>query len=108
VTTATSADATTARTVDFWSVHCYVAPALVAAREWPMLGTLEWQHLADADPAKLAALLDAAQHHALRIETAQAALAEASSAIASAADWQSIARTIRAPHSTYIPREKAS
>lgn len=60
-----------------------------------MAGTLDWQRLADRDPAKLAALFDAARHHALRVDTAQTALAEASHAIASAADWRQIASEIQ-------------
>jgi hypothetical protein len=56
-----------------------------------MVGTPEWCALESSDPRKLAALYDAAQHHALRVETAQAARAEASRAVAGAADWAAIA-----------------
>jgi len=101
---------TTARTVDFWSVHCYVAPALVAAADWPMLGTLDWQRLDAADPAKTAAALDAAQHWALRVETAQAAVAQAAQDISTSADWAHEARHLRTRRdcAAYIPRVRAS
>ena len=58
-----------------------------------MAGTLTWSQLDDDDPAKIAALYDAARHHALRVDTAQTALAEASHAIAGAADWAVIPET---------------
>lgn len=92
-------------TVDWWPVHLYVLPLLTEVGSWPMAGTLTWQRLPSADPAKLAALLDAARHHALRVDTAQTALAEASHAIAGAADWAQIARDIRRRNEVYIPRK---
>jgi hypothetical protein len=59
-----------------------------------MAGTPEWCNLPDDDPVKLAALLDAAQHWALRLETNQLAQTAAAEAIAGAADWPAIARGI--------------
>lgn len=82
------------RSVDWWSVHTFVADTLAAAGAWPMAGTLEWQQLPDDHPAKWAALLDAAQHHALRVELAQEAQADAAKAVAAAADWNGIAREL--------------
>lgn len=79
-------------TVDWFSVHEHVAPFLEGVGSWPMAGTVAWSGLDDDDPRKLAALLDGARHHALRIDAAQEARAEASRAIASAADWLSIGR----------------
>jgi hypothetical protein len=92
------------RQVDWWSVHTHVQPLLVRVGSWPMAGTPTWVSLDDGDPAKLAALYDAAQHHALRVDAAQVALADASRAIASAADWAAIAREAQRRSGIYIPR----
>lgn len=83
------------RQVSWWDVHEYVQPLLTGTGSWPMVGTPEWCDLADDDPAKRAAIFDAAQHWALRIETSQAATAEASHDISTAADWPAIAQHIR-------------
>src|SRR6478736_3987189 len=48
---------------------------------WPTVGTPQWCALDDDDPAKLAALFDAAQHWGLRIEACQQAYSDASSEI---------------------------
>lgn len=61
---------------------------------FPMLGTPAWCALPDDDPAKLAAVLDGGQHHALRVELHQEARAEASKAVAGAADWRGIAQEL--------------
>jgi organic hydroperoxide reductase OsmC/OhrA len=61
-----------------------------------MVGTPAWCALDDDDPAKLAALLDAAQHHALRVEIAQEARADASKVIEAAEDWPTISRKVKA------------
>lgn len=80
------------RSVSWFEVHLFVAPVLERVGTWPMVGTPEWCSLAADDPRKLAALFDAAQHHALRVDLAQEARAEASHAVAGAADWPKIAR----------------
>jgi hypothetical protein len=54
--------------VSWWDVHTFVSPWLEVVGSWPTAGTPEWCALPDGDPAKIAALCDAAQHHALRIE----------------------------------------
>ncbi|MBZ4620986.1 DUF2742 domain-containing protein [Mycobacterium avium subsp. hominissuis] len=92
------------RTVDWWSVHLHVLPLLKEVESWPMVGTLPWQDLHFDDPAKLAAIYDAAQHHALRIDCAQEALAQAAQTISAAADWPAIARSISRRHAAYIRR----
>lgn len=79
--------------VNFWAVHEFVAERMNGI-VFPMLGTPAWCALPDDDPAKLAAVLDGGQHHALRLELGQAALADASRAIAAAADWRGIAAEI--------------
>lgn len=92
------------RQVDWWSVHTHVQPLLKQVGSWPMAGTTAWSDLDDNDPVKLAALYDAAQHHSLRVDTAQTALAEASRAIAGATDWAGIARDAQRRTKIYIPR----
>jgi Protein of unknown function (DUF2742) len=93
--------------VSWWPIHLYVQPFLDAAGSWPMAGTPAWCELADNDAAKLAALLDAARHHVLRVETAQAALCEASRDVAAAEDWSAVANEIRQRREVYIPRRVA-
>ena len=78
-----------ARTVEWWAVHQWVISRQKAA-SWPLIGTLAWQELPDGHPAKTAAVLDAAQHWALRLEGNQTAMAEASQAISAAADWSAV------------------
>ncbi len=92
------------RQVDWWSVHLFVAPLLERIESWPIAGTPEWAALADDDPAKLAAVLDGGRHWALRVDAYQDALADASKAIAAAADWKSW----RPRGESYIERRKAS
>ncbi len=97
----------TSRQVNWWSVHTYVQPLLAQVGSWPMAGTNAWSDPDDHDPAKVAAIYDAARHHALRVDTAQTALAEASRGIAGAADWRGIARDAQRRLKIYIPRRTA-
>lgn len=101
--------AVTSQQVSFWSVHECVAPLLAAVGSWPMLGSPAWCALDNTDPVKIAALFDAAQHWALRVETCQQADADASSDVSAAADWSAIAQQIyaHATCSARIPREVA-
>jgi Protein of unknown function (DUF2742) len=78
--------------VSWWSVREFVTPKLERVESWPMAGAPEWCALDGRDPAKWAALLDAAQHWALRVETCQQARCEASRDISAAADWSAVAR----------------
>jgi hypothetical protein len=95
--------------VDWWCVHEHVASMLARAESWPMAGTPEWCSLPDDDPAKLAALLDAARHWCLRLEiNTQAHLAQASHAISAAENWKDIANEIGRRREAYIPRVVAS
>jgi hypothetical protein len=73
--------------VSFWETHLFVQKYLDTAGHYPPAGTPAWCELADGDRRKWAALLDFAQHHALRVETAQEARAQASRDVSSAADW---------------------
>jgi hypothetical protein len=85
------------RTVDWWAVHLYRERMLrqFGVQTFPMVGTLAWEALADDHPAKLAAVVDAAQHWALRLDARQEAMADASRAVAAAVDWQTQARRTR-------------
>jgi hypothetical protein len=91
--------------VSWWSVHQWVQPYLDAAGSLPMAGTPEWCDLDDTDPRKAVALLDAAQHWSLRVETCQHAHAQASHAVSAAANWSAIATEIFRRRGAYIPRE---
>lgn len=84
-----------ARAVSWLPVHEHVSPILAAVGSWPMVGTPAWCALPAGDPAKEAAVYDAAQHWALHIEGNQTAMTEASKAIAGAADWPQIAREVQ-------------
>ena len=91
--------------VSWWDVHTFVEPLFTAVNNaWPLVGTPEWCQRDDRDPAKWAALLDAAQHWALRLETCQAARAEGSRAIASAAGWSTVAREVQQRADFYAAR----
>lgn len=99
---------TASRTVDWWSVHQYAEPTLTEVGSWPIVGSLPWQHLPTDDPVKLAAVLDAARHWALRVDAAQEAMAEASRAVSAAVDLPSVIRDMQRRRSgVYIPREVA-
>ena len=91
--------------VSWWDVHLYVQQHLAVVGHYPMAGTPAWCDLPDDDPRKLAAVLDAGQHHALRVETAQQALAQASRAVAASQRWSAVRRG-RGP--AYIPRAQVS
>ena len=90
--------------VNWWTVHEYVIPVLDRVKAWPMAGTPAWCLLDDGDPAKVAAVYDAARHHILRVETAQEALREAGEAISAAADWAAVARDVRNREEFYASR----
>lgn len=95
--------------VSWWAVHEFVTAVLDQVNGWPMLGTPAWCSLAHDDPRKWAAILDGAQHWALRVDTCQEYRAEASRAVAGAADWPEIAREIDGLRSSArIPRRGAA
>ncbi|NKE28295.1 DUF2742 domain-containing protein, partial [Mycobacterium tuberculosis] len=50
------------------------------------------------------AICDAARHWALRVETCQAASAEASRDVSAAADWPAVSREIQRRRDAYIRR----
>jgi Protein of unknown function (DUF2742) len=90
--------------VSWWDVHLFVQPLLAEVGSWPMAGSVAWCNLADDDPRKWAALLDAAQHWALRVETCQVAECQASSDVSAAADWGQIGRQIRQHNEFYAEK----
>jgi hypothetical protein len=90
--------------VSWWEVHELVGAVLNQVNDWPMLGTPAWCGLTHDDPRKWAALLDGAQHWALRVDTCQAAMAEASRDISAAADWPAIAPEIRQRNEFYAQK----
>lgn len=80
-----------------------------------MVASPPWFDLDDIDPRKWAAVLSAAEHWVLRIESFQETVgrpnanAEASHAISAAFDWSKIANAIRRANAArrspvYIPR----
>jgi hypothetical protein len=97
--------ATSAQQTSWASVHEYVEPLLAAVQTWPLLGSPAWCALPDNDARKIAAVYDGARHWALRLETCQAARAEASRDVSAAADWTAIGREIRNRSTCYIRRE---
>ncbi|WP_176358173.1 DUF2742 domain-containing protein [Mycobacterium persicum] len=98
----------TARQTCWLAVHDLVAPILGGIGYWPLLGSPEWCSLPDADARKWGAVIDGGQHHALRLELNQLALAEASRAVSAAADWGALASDIRNRRDAYIPRQGVS
>ena len=90
--------------VSWWSVHEFVAPLLERVGDYPTAGTPAWCELPDDDLRKWVAVLDAGRHHALRMETAQAAMCEASREISAGADWSAIGTELVQLHSFYAAR----
>ncbi|WP_041180171.1 DUF2742 domain-containing protein [Mycobacterium canetti] len=91
----------------WWPVHQFLEAVVQQANYGaiPVAGTPSWCALSDGDPRKLLALAIDGEHHVLRIETAQTALAEASCEISKAADWPELSRAIRRRSGVYITRE---
>jgi hypothetical protein len=88
-----------------WSdVHEFAEPRLRQVGDWPPIGTLAWCLLGETDPGKWAAILDAAQHWALRVECSQATRAEASRHVSEAGDWSAIATKMVQRNGAYIPQ----
>jgi hypothetical protein len=78
--------------VNWWTVHELVAAVLNQVNDWPTLGTPAWCSLAHDDPRRWAALLDGAQHHALRLELNQEVRREAGRAVSGAVDWSAVSK----------------
>ena len=100
---------TESRTVCWWPTHVFIADLLARfgfedGARLPYPGTLAWLELDDADPAKRAALLVAADHAVLRLEVAQQARAEAAKEIAASEDWSALAQRVARGRGVYVPR----
>ena len=93
----------------WWPVHEFMEAFVAQANcgSIPAAGTPSWCALSDGDPKKLLAVALDGEHHTLRVETAQAAHADASKAVAASADWPHISRQIRRRTEVRIPREVA-
>jgi hypothetical protein len=70
----------------------------------PWAGTPTWLEMSDGDPRKLLAVAQFGVHHALRVDTAQEARAEASRAVAGALNWAEVSREIRQRNEFYSAR----
>ncbi|RWA15750.1 DUF2742 domain-containing protein [Mycolicibacterium brumae] len=78
--------------VAFAEVLRFVADLGVDPTRVLTAGTPAWCELPDDHPDKLAAVLAAGVHHALRVDLAQAARAEASRAVSASTDWSRVGR----------------
>lgn len=83
------------RAVAWWPCHEFIRALVARYNDLPVAGTPSWCGMDDGDPRKLIALAAAGEHQVLRMEIAQEARAEASKAIAGAADWRQIANELR-------------
>lgn len=91
--------------VAWWPTHEFISALISQTDHLPVAGTPAWCSLGDSDPRKLLALAAAGEHHVLRVETAQIALADASHEISTAANWSAVAQRVRNSRGTaYIRR----
>lgn len=83
--------------VNWYETHLFLESALSQANcgPLPMAGTPAWCSMADHDPRKLLALAVFGVHHALRVETAQQGMAQASRDISASTDWSGLAQRVR-------------
>ncbi|WP_082690206.1 DUF2742 domain-containing protein [Mycobacterium sp. M26] len=91
------------RQVSWWPVHDFITALVHQANCGPIpaAGTPAWCELGDGDPRKLLAVAVAGEHHVLRVEIAQEAMAEASRAVSASPNWRT-----RPRGSSYIARRK--
>jgi hypothetical protein len=92
---------TSSQAVRWWAVHEFITPHLARVGAWPMAGTPAWCALPDADPAKIAALYNAAEHWALRVETSQQAECDASRDISAVVNWGTVGKRAQARDEWY-------
>ncbi len=90
--------------VSWWDTHVFISALVAHTDNLPTAGSPSWCELSDGDPRKLLALAVAGEHHVLRVEVAQEAMAEASRAISGTADWSKAGRP---RGKAYIPRQVA-
>lgn len=90
-----------------WSeTHRFIDAVLSQANAGalPSAGTPAWCAMSDGDPRKLLSLALDGEHHVLRKEVAQAALADASRAVSAATDWSELGREIKRRADFYTSR----
>jgi hypothetical protein len=83
--------------VSWWATHLFIEAAVAQANcgPIPMAGTPAWAELADGDPRKLLSLAVAGEHHVLRQQIGQEALAQAAEDVWGGEDWAQVARQFR-------------
>jgi hypothetical protein len=86
---------TESQQVNWLTVNRFVTAVLNQVNDWPTLGTPAWCSLTHDDPKKWAALLDGAQHWALRLDSCQEARCEGSRAVSGAVDWPAVSKARR-------------
>lgn len=103
---------TSSRMVAWFQVYEFARPFLSKMGSWPRAGTPPWAALDDNDPRKLAAVLEAGVHWALKIDTLQEEHSRAVNDLREAGsdegDWTALARIVARGNGARIPRKKAS
>jgi DNA-binding transcriptional LysR family regulator len=96
------------RQIGWYEVYLLLAP-LLGERPTVLPGTPAWSLLPDDHPDKWQAILWASVWWCLDQDARQAAMAEASREISSAADWSAVAQQVRNGRGTaYIPRRRSA
>lgn len=91
----TGAGSPASQEVSWWATHQFITALVAQANTTlPPAGTPAWRALDDADPRKLIALAAAGEHHVLRVEIGQDAIAAANQEISAAEDWGQVSRDI--------------
>lgn len=111
MTSVARVDPLASRTITWWPVHQVVSQMAekhgfdIVGDPLPYPGTLAWLQLPEEHPARVAALLRAADYAVLRLETEQVMRAEASKAIARSTDWSQISHSlVKGRGGAYVPR----
>jgi Protein of unknown function (DUF2742) len=82
---------------DWYSTHLFLEAYRAQANCGPIpaAGTPSWRSLEFNDPRKLLSLALDGEHHVLRCEVAQSAMADGSRAVSAAADWKQVGREVQ-------------
>lgn len=92
----TGAGSPASQEVSWWATHMFITEVVTQANTTlPSAGTPAWRALDDADPRKLLALAVAGEHHILRVEIGQDAIADAGEAISESEDWSKVSRDVQ-------------
>ena len=99
------------RQVGWYEVYSYAtrlaASHGIALDPTLIAGSPRWCGTPDDDARKMLALILGGVRDALRNDTNQEQMADVSKAVAAAADWPAIARSIQRHRGAYIPRRTA-